>query len=38
MRALAKRIKLRHAVVAFELLNEADCRLELEILAEGLDR
>ena len=38
MRALAKRIKLRHAVVAFELLNEADCRLELETLAEGLDR
>lgn len=36
MRALAKRIKLRHAVVAFELLNEEDCRLELEALAEGL--
>ena len=38
MRALAKRIKLRHAVVAFELLNEADCRLELESLSEGLER
>lgn len=38
MRALAKRIKLRHAVVAFELLNEEDCRLELEKLAEGLIR
>jgi hypothetical protein len=38
MRALAKRIKLRHAVVAFELLNEADCMIELETLAEGLER
>jgi len=36
MRALAKRIKLRHAVVAFELLNEEDCRLELENLSEDL--
>lgn len=36
MRALAKRIKLRHAVVAFELLDEAECRLELETLAKGL--
>lgn len=37
MRALSKRIKLRHAVVAFELLTEEDCRLELEALAEGLN-
>ena len=37
IRALAKRIKLRHALVAFELLEEEDCWLELETLAEGLN-
>jgi len=37
MRALAKRIKLRHAVVAFELLDEEQCMRELQVLAAGLD-